>query len=348
MKKFIMFTLLAFAIGVFLSNKTLNIKIPELHSTTKLGFSVSSPPLLQSLDEIKTDAVSVKTVVQKYYESYEKSSTLSKEMFQLSSKQSNRPNQIYDNRITAKLGTPIRHAESGKIDLKLFRIKEPNYSGYALKVHIKKPSAMEMVLGKDTVGGSETTLQATNRLGAIAGVNGGGFADGGGKRYPLSNTVADGKLVYGFFGNEGKASDLTFIGFDKDRKLIGGKPRKEQDLNKLLPDFGASFVPTLLSNGSKENIPLKWRTSPLRAPRTTVGNFKDNQILFLVTDGYDEKGSSGATLTELQEKLKSLGVSDAFNLDGGGSSSLVFDGEIINHPSDEKLRALPTHFLFFK
>jgi exopolysaccharide biosynthesis protein len=53
-------------------------------------------------------------------------------------------------------------------------------------------------------------------------------------------------------------------------------------------------------------------------------------------------------LPELQDKLIALGAIDAYNLDGGGSSSLVFNGQVINKPSDGKLRPLPTHFLFFK
>src|SRR5690606_14235209 len=95
-------------------------------------------------------------------------------------------------------------------------------------------------------------------------------------------------------------------------------------------------------------IPDKWRKQPHRAPRTVIGNYKDDQLLVLVTDGYDERGGSGATLEELQILLQRLGVQDAYNLDGGGSSSLIFNGRIVNNPSDGKLRSLATHFLFFK
>nr|WP_317890348.1 phosphodiester glycosidase family protein [Paenibacillus polymyxa] len=46
--------------------------------------------------------------------------------------------------------------------------------------------------------------------------------------------------------------------------------------------------------------------------------------------------------------LSRLGAQDAYNLDGGGSSSLIFNGRVVNHPSDGRLRALATYFLFFK
>ncbi|MNC64712.1 hypothetical protein D3C75_1149380 [compost metagenome] len=95
-------------------------------------------------------------------------------------------------------------------------------------------------------------------------------------------------------------------------------------------------------------IPDKWKTSPKRAPRTVIGKYKDDQLLVLVADGYNENGNSGATLEEIQNKLYNMGVIDAYNLDGGGSSSLIFRGKVINNPSDGNLRQVPTSFLFFK
>ncbi|WP_025701983.1 phosphodiester glycosidase family protein, partial [Paenibacillus forsythiae] len=116
----------------------------------------------------------------------------------------------------------------------------------------------------------------------------------------------------------------------------------------LEPAFGASFVPVLLQNGFKTEIPAKWETSPRRAPRTAIGRYKDDQLLIIVAEGYNESGSSGATLEELQDKLYRMGVTDAYNLDGGGSSSLVVEGKVVNRPSDGALRPVPTSFLFFK
>ncbi len=79
-----------------------------------------------------------------------------------------------------------------------------------------------------------------------------------------------------------------------------------------------------------------------------IGKYKDDQILLFVADGYNEYGSSGAQLEEIQNKLSNMGLVDAYNLDGGGSSSLIFNGRVINKPSDGNLRAVPTNFLFFK
>ncbi|SCW51976.1 hypothetical protein SAMN04487970_101218 [Paenibacillus tianmuensis] len=82
------------------------------------------------------------------------------------------------------------------VDLKLYTFTEPRYKGYALKVDLKSDKGMKMVLGKDKVGGSETTLDAVRRYGAVAGINAGGFADDNktGKRFPLNTTVLGGIL----------------------------------------------------------------------------------------------------------------------------------------------------------
>ena len=79
----------------------------------------------------------------------------------------------------------------------------------------------------------------------------------------------------------------------KSGKLIGGKFYSQSELDRLDPMFGATFVPVLLQNGSKTTIP-EMENDPGRAPRTVIGNYKDDQLLILVTEGYDEKGQIGS------------------------------------------------------
>ncbi|RKN74177.1 phosphodiester glycosidase family protein [Paenibacillus ginsengarvi] len=321
----------------------------------RLGFAPSLQPFAvtevangihTSLDTAKGNAAATKSTIEKFYQLYEQSSNDMNAMLKLAVAQAGRPAAIFDNRIAAEFGKPIRTVSSANIDLRLYQFTDPNYKGYALKVDLKSDKAMQMALGKDKLGSSETTLAAASRLGAVAGINAGGFADtDDGRRFPLSTTMLNGKYVYGF---EPTFDNLAFVGLSTDRKLIGGKFAKQADLDKLNPSFGATFVPILLKSGAKQVIPAQWQNSPKRAPRTVVGNFGNNQLLFLVADGYNERGGSGATLMELQDKLAKLHIVDAYNLDGGGSTSLIFEGKTINNPSDGRLRPLPTNFLFFK
>ena len=69
------------------------------------------------------------------------------------------------------------------------------------------------------------------------------------------------------------------------------------------------------------------------APKTAIGQRQDGAIILLVIDGRDI-GSLGATVKEVQEIMYKLGAVNAMNLDGGKSTTMYYDGEIINKPSN--------------
>ena len=70
-----------------------------------------------------------------------------------------------------------------------------------------------------------------------------------------------------------------------------------------------------------------------RHPRTALGRTGDGRLVMLVADGrYKDQRSVGLTLEQLADVMRDLGCVDALNLDGGGSSTLVIDGELINRP----------------
>jgi hypothetical protein len=71
-----------------------------------------------------------------------------------------------------------------------------------------------------------------------------------------------------------------------------------------------------------------------RHPRTAVGLRADGTVLLVVVDGRQPGHSAGMTLPELTGLLLELGAVDALNLDGGGSTTLVVRGRIVNRPSD--------------
>jgi exopolysaccharide biosynthesis protein len=74
-------------------------------------------------------------------------------------------------------------------------------------------------------------------------------------------------------------------------------------------------------------------------PRTAIGIIDDEHIVLVVVDGRETGYSRGVTMTELAEIMTSLGVTTAYNLDGGGSSEMWFDGEVVNEPSNGGERA---------
>ncbi|MDR5695870.1 MAG: phosphodiester glycosidase family protein [Armatimonadota bacterium] len=94
--------------------------------------------------------------------------------------------------------------------------------------------------------------------------------------------------------------------------------------------------PRLLVSGQYmggEGFPIQF--SHKRHPRTAVGVTRTGRVLLVVVDGRQPDHSLGMTLPELAALLLRLGVTDALNLDGGGSSTLVVRGMVVNSPSDE-------------
>lgn len=105
--------------------------------------------------------------------------------------------------------------------------------------------------------------------------------------------------------------------------------------------------PRLLENGVECSAPEAFdeKTRLLKHPRTFVG-WDGRSTWWTVVDGRNPSHSLGLTLQETAGLARSLGLTDAMNLDGGGSSSLWWQGSLINLPSDGKERPLPYAILF--
>lgn len=94
-----------------------------------------------------------------------------------------------------------------------------------------------------------------------------------------------------------------------------------------------SFGPALVEDGNvsvmeKEEVGKAMASNP----RTAIGIIDENHYVFVVADGRTPE-NEGLSLYELAEFMESIGVKTAYNLDGGGSSTMYFNGEIINQPT---------------
>lgn len=259
------------------------------------------------------------------------------ELSKLSDSHRKLSDDIYEQKILDMLGPAVKAHISNRTEIKIFKLAELGYRGFIAKIKLFDPTAFKVVLGKDQLGKLETTSSAAKRTNAILAINAGGFytEKRNGKTYAqlIGNTVINGKLVEPFNGYPG---DLFFTGINKKGQVIGTVPHSENDIMKLDPYQGVSFSPVLLENGQKIEIPKKWKKT--RHPRTIIGKYANDDLIVIVIDGRRDNWSIGISLERLQDKLLELGVKDAYNLDGGGSSAMYYEGQILNKPSDRRER----------
>ncbi|MDX2437006.1 MAG: phosphodiester glycosidase family protein [Acidobacteriota bacterium] len=120
----------------------------------------------------------------------------------------------------------------------------------------------------------------------------------------------------------------------------------ETDVLPLLPDpegqwkqteYIVSGGPLLLWKGQGLEEPEKESISRVfflaRHPRTAAGVRADGTLLFVTVDGRQPETSVGMSIPELTDLMLELGCVSAINLDGGGSTTMVIEGQVVNRPS---------------
>lgn len=223
--------------------------------------------------------------------------------------------------------------------IELYEIADnPKFKGYYLLV--KDPSRIKIGLTSKLGTEGETTSEIANNNGAIEAINGGAFVDKtsvnwtGTGACPDGIVMSEGKKVWNSKEYEEK-SDLFAI-TKKGILIVGQYSQKE--LEELDVQEALSFDPALIINGNKMDMTEEGGL----APRTAIGQREDGTIILLVIDGRS-LSSVGASYTDVQEVLYKLGAINAINLDGGRSTTMYYDGNIVNSPSNTMgERTIPT------
>jgi len=186
-------------------------------------------------------------------------------------------------------------------------------------------------------GSTLSQLLALNR--ASSGINAGAYIDDGASSRggtPGGVIIKDGKLIY----FEDTKESHCVIGF-KNNILTVKTVHTKDEADALGLDFAVSFGPALIINGQ----PLVKKDSVAIHPRTAIAQRKDGTVLLLVLDGR-QSGSAGATLKDMEQILLKHGAHNAANLDGGSSTTMVYQGNIINTPSENgREMYLPSAFI---
>ncbi|GAA1381949.1 hypothetical protein GCM10009613_08790 [Pseudonocardia kongjuensis] len=151
-------------------------------------------------------------------------------------------------------------------------------------------------------------------------------------RPPGTGPVPDGEQV--LVGRDGGAAALRGLA-PGDRVVV------EHRL------AAASGVPPRTAVGGspvlRDGAPVAGLDDAVREPRSAAGITDDGRLVLLTADGRDST-SVGITLAETAEQLRRAGAVHGVNLDGGGSSTMVFRGRVVNAPSEDAHRAVPNAF----
>ena len=226
---------------------------------------------------------------------------------------------------------------------RIIEISEKKYSGYLAIIY--DPSKVRVATSKHIGNYGQYLKDMSKDNNAIIAINGGGFLDENGKgngSTPLGIVMSEGKVI----ANNNNTVGGGLVGFDQENKLVVGKMSLSQAKSLGIRD-AVTFAPFLIVNGEPSKIKGNggWGT----APRTAIGQRQDGIVLFLVLDGR-RLTAPGATIKDLIQIMQNYGAYNAANLDGGTSSAMTYNHEIINDPIDSsgnhRTRHIATSFIF--
>ena len=199
------------------------------------------------------------------------------------------------------------------------------YKGYLVAIY--DPSRVKMAVTKYLGKRGEYITDIAKQNNAKIAINASGYEDPnwmGNGGAPTGTVIKDSKIVWG--AGEGKRN---IIGFNKDNILVLSRMTPQQAIANGIRD-AISFSPFLIVNGKAAFV--KGDGGWGIAPRTAIGQRKDGIVLFLVIDGR-QKHSIGADMVDLTEIMQRYGAYNASNVDGGSSSTLLENGELITKPT---------------
>ena len=228
---------------------------------------------------------------------------------------------------TPTLSTATAYEDDTK-SISIETYERNNTQIHVATVKIKGNVSIKTALANETYGRNVTAKTSTTSksVNAVLAINGDyyGARDAG-------YVVRNGQLLR----SQSQSADQEDLVIYKDGSfgII-----KEGDITaQQLVDNGAmqvlSFGPALIENGqvavdSSDEVGKAMASNP----RTAIGIVDDSTYVFVVSDGRTSE-SQGLSLKQLADFMKELNVTTAYNLDGGGSSSMYFNGQIINKPT---------------
>ncbi|TWT01880.1 phosphodiester glycosidase family protein [Planomicrobium sp. CPCC 101079] len=220
--------------------------------------------------------------------------------------------------------------EDEQIQITIDTEKTDNTTFYVADIQVSDASYLKTALAGDTYGRNikAATSETAGSNGAILAINGDyyGFRDEG---YVLRNGV-----LYRDTARNSEEDDALVIDIEGNFSIISENETSLSSIDTSSIAQILSFGPSLIEDGE---ITVDGSSEVSRSmsgnPRTAIGQIDPLHYIIIVSDGRTSE-SEGLSLLELAEEMQERGAETAYNLDGGGSSTLYFNGEIINNPTD--------------
>lgn len=202
---------------------------------------------------------------------------------------------------------------------------------YIAEIITDDPSLLKTALAQNSFGRNikETTSSMAASTGAILAINGDyyGFRDDG--------AVLRNGVLYRTTQRQGDITEALVIDNDGTFSIIDEATTDVATMDTSNIAQILSFGPALVNNGASsvtEGEEVDTRSDSLLNPRTAIGMISPGHYVIVVADGRTTE-SAGLSLAQLSQIFVDLGAQVAYNLDGGGSSTMVFNGQIINNPT---------------
>ena len=223
-------------------------------------------------------------------------------------------------------GTVIGTYSDSKSKITVTRYRAYDSNIYVADVELTDGTSILSAFANNTYGRNitDTTSDMAEENNAVLAING----DYYGARQ--SGYVIRNGVVY---RNQGSNGEDMVISKDGSLSFISESDTTTDSLLQKQAWQILSFGPVLVENGQvavSENDEVGMAMAS--NPRTAIGTVAKNHYLFVVSDGRTSE-SAGLSLYELANFMKSLGATNVYNLDGGGSSTMVFQGEVVNNPT---------------
>ncbi|MBQ7460162.1 MAG: phosphodiester glycosidase family protein [Oscillospiraceae bacterium] len=212
------------------------------------------------------------------------------------------------------------------ISITLTEYYQYNTKIYVADVTLTSAQYLKTAFANDTYGKNvtATTSSIASAHDAILAINGDyyGVQERG---YVIRNGIV--------YRDTAKGADVLCIYADGTMEVVSDRDYTADELVNRGVWQAFSFGPGLIEDGAI-SVGVNDEVGKAKAsnPRTAIGMISENHFVFVVSDGRTSE-SEGLSLYELAEFMQSLGVETAYNLDGGGSSTMYFNGSVINNPT---------------